>query len=89
MKRNAPQSQPVSPVIRLFTILLCFAAGGFCLFMSGIGQSVEPPAVAASSPAKTAQTPSPTREFKLKSVADFCLFPGLAAPTGCLRGPLM
>tara|TARA_E500000305_G_scaffold104197_1_gene100317 strand:+ start:1284 stop:1733 length:450 start_codon:yes stop_codon:yes gene_type:complete len=51
--------------------LLCFSTGGFCLFKSGIGQSVEQPAVAASAPVKTAQTPSPTGEFKLKSVADF------------------
>ena len=39
--------------------------------MSGIGQSVEPPTVAASAHEKRAQPSSPTGEYKLKSVAEF------------------
>ncbi|QDU09050.1 polymorphic toxin-type HINT domain-containing protein [Gimesia aquarii] len=70
MKRNTNQSHTLSFVMRLFTILLCFAAGGFCLFKSGIGQSIEQPAVAALSQSKKSP-PLEQPQFKLKSVADY------------------
>ncbi|QDU09057.1 polymorphic toxin-type HINT domain-containing protein [Gimesia aquarii] len=70
MKRNTNQTQSLSFVMRLFTILLCFAAGGFCLFKLGIGQSIEQSTVAAIS--QSEKSPSIKQpQFKLKSVADY------------------
>lgn len=61
------QSRPLSRMMSIFSILLCFSIGGFCLFKSGIGSSIEQPAVAMS--AASEQSPQP--QFKLKSVADY------------------
>ncbi|QDU08164.1 polymorphic toxin-type HINT domain-containing protein [Gimesia aquarii] len=61
------RSKPLSRMMSVFSILLCFSIGGFCLFKSGIGQSIEQPAVAMS--ATSEQSPQP--QFKLKSVADY------------------
>ncbi|QDU09048.1 polymorphic toxin-type HINT domain-containing protein [Gimesia aquarii] len=70
MKRNTSQSQTLSFVMRLFTIVFCFTAGGFCLFKSGVGQSIEQPAVAALPHSEKSQ-PLEQPQFKLKSVSDY------------------
>ncbi|QDU09046.1 Calx-beta domain-containing protein [Gimesia aquarii] len=71
LKPKARKAKPMSFLMRLFAILLCFSIGGFCLFQSDSKQ----PAIASIAQNEQAATqnipPLKPSEYKLKSVADY------------------